>query len=474
MVGLLLVVGLALANPTPVLANSKYAAVVVNAYTGKVLFARNADAQRYPASLTKMMTLYMLFEALERGDLTLNTEMTVSARAAGQAPSKIGLKAGAKIRVEDAIKALVVKSANDIATVVSEHLGGTEVKFAQMMTARARQLGMMSTRFANASGLPNSNQITSARDMATLGRRLIEDFPQYYPYFGTTTFSYKGQTYKGHNEVLKKYSGADGIKTGYIRASGFNLVTSVRRNGYHLIGVVLGGLSTKSRDAHMMEILDEQFVRIAADPSLGRRYAYIPNPQPKPGTSGPMIAIAPRNAEDTLMSTASAGMYPDLELLAQGDASYADEKAVQNDPIASLIGSTTVADLQTIALYAPESSSGQNTSDKQVKREVLAAPGSTSNSIERRIQDEKAFYGVQIGAYGMQDVAKQRLATAVERAPQLLQDVVLAVVPIDVDDRTIYRARIGPYRERDADATCRELLKQGITCFTVVQDKWVQ
>ena len=206
-----------------------------------------------------MMTLYVLFQDLKSGKIKLDSPIRMSARAASMSPSKLGVKAGNTITVETAIKALVVKSANDVAAAVAENLGGTESAFAQRMTRTARSIGMSRSTFANASGLPNPKQVTTARDMATLGLRLMRDFPQYYPYFRTQSFTYAGRTIRGHNRLLGKYEGTDGIKTGYINASGFNLVTSVRRGDKRLVGVVLGGRSGASRDAYMKTMLSKYF-----------------------------------------------------------------------------------------------------------------------------------------------------------------------------------------------------------------------
>lgn len=242
-------------------AAARYASIVVEAESGAILYSRNADHQRYPASLVKMMTLYLTFESLEGGRLSLDQALTVSKRAAGQTPSKLGLKHGSTITVEDAILAVVTKSANDAATVLAEALGETEVQFAARMTERAKSLGMVRTRFTNATGLPNRRQRTTARDMATLAFVLLDDFPQYYHYFATPEFSYKERTYENHNQMLESYAGTDGIKTGYIRASGFNLVASVQRGGRRLIGVVFGGRSARSRDSHLRDLLDKAFAR---------------------------------------------------------------------------------------------------------------------------------------------------------------------------------------------------------------------
>jgi D-alanyl-D-alanine carboxypeptidase len=246
----------------PETASARYASIVIDAKSGKVLHASNPDRRRYPASLTKMMTLYMLFDALDRGKLTINQRLKVSRRAQGMAPSKLGLKRGQSIKVKDAILALITKSANDVAVVVAEGLGRTEVKFAQMMTKKAGAIGMRKTRFRNASGLPNRRQVSTARDMAVLAQHLIDDFPQFYHYFGTQNFSYKRRSFRNHNNLLKNYPGVDGIKTGYIRASGFNLVASSKRHGRRLIGVVFGGKSAKSRDQHMRRLFERAFALV--------------------------------------------------------------------------------------------------------------------------------------------------------------------------------------------------------------------
>ncbi|MBZ0217807.1 MAG: D-alanyl-D-alanine carboxypeptidase, partial [Fimbriimonadaceae bacterium] len=234
----------------------RYASIVIDVNSGKVMYSRQAESARYPASLTKIMTLYLLFEAIRDGKVTTNTRMPVSKHAAAQAPSKLGLAPGKTITVDAAIRALVTKSANDIAVVVAEHLAGTEDKFARIMTLRARALGMSKTTFKNASGLPNRAQTTTAHDMARLGQAIIRDFPRQYAYFSTRSFTYSGRSYGNHNRLLGNVRGVDGIKTGYTRASGFNLTTSVRRDDRHVIAVVMGGPTGRARDNHMRYLLN--------------------------------------------------------------------------------------------------------------------------------------------------------------------------------------------------------------------------
>ncbi|MFC4168027.1 D-alanyl-D-alanine carboxypeptidase family protein [Teichococcus aestuarii] len=259
---------------------SRYAAIVVDAGTGEELLAINADEPRYPASLTKMMTLYMVFEAMERGRVSASTRIPVSRHAAGQEPSKLGLKAGGSIAVRDAVMALVTKSANDAAAALGEYLAqGSEVQFGRMMTRKAQALGMRNTSFRNASGLPDANQVTTARDMSILSRALIHDFPGRYAYFSARSFRYAGQSMGNHNRLLTEYDGADGIKTGYIRASGFNLAASAERQGTRLVAVVFGGANSRERDDHVMALLDRGFAEarrglppdmlMARGPSMG-------------------------------------------------------------------------------------------------------------------------------------------------------------------------------------------------------------
>ncbi len=244
--------------------SKKFAAISIDMLSGKVLYSYEADATRRPASLTKIMTLYIVFEELRAGRLSKRSSFTASARAAAREPSKLGLKAGQTITVDNAIRALVTKSANDVATTVAENISGSEAKFAQRMTRTARQLGMSRTTFKNASGLPAAGQVTTARDMARLGAAMIRKFPREYAYFGLRSFKYAGRNYRNHNRLLGKYPGVDGIKTGYIRASGYNLVASARRGTRRVVGVILGGRTSGERSEFMIELLNRAFGVAAA------------------------------------------------------------------------------------------------------------------------------------------------------------------------------------------------------------------
>ena len=240
-------------------AKAKYASFIINENTKRIYHNTNADTRNYPASLTKIMTLYMVFDALKNKKISMNTKFKISKRAARQPPSKLNLSAGSSITVKNAILALITKSANDVATVVAENLGKSERNFARLMTRKAKKLGMTRTTFKNASGLPNRGQLSTARDMAVLGMAIKKNHPNFFKLFKTKSFVYKGIKYTNHNNLLSSYSGTDGIKTGYTNASGFNLVASVERNGQRIIGVVFGGKKARSRDKHMINLLNKYF-----------------------------------------------------------------------------------------------------------------------------------------------------------------------------------------------------------------------
>ena len=239
--------------------NARYAAIVVDAESGEVLFARHADSRRYPASITKVMTLYLAFEALAEGKIKLDDVITVSPRAASQPPSKLGLAAGQTITVDDAMRATSVRSANDMAMALAEHIGGSQERFAAQMTLKARELGMTQTRYVNPNGLPDARQLTSARDLAILARAVMRDYPQYYRYFGLHDWAYNGRDYRNTNGLLRGGEGYDGMKTGYTNASGYNLAASAVRDGRRIITIVLGGRSTASRNAHVAALMDTGF-----------------------------------------------------------------------------------------------------------------------------------------------------------------------------------------------------------------------
>ena len=289
----------------PVAFAEKYASIVIDADTHEVLHARNADEPRYPASLTKVMTLYMLFDALEAGEVTLDERLMVSRFAASQAPSNLKLRPNSSITVSDAIGALVTKSANDVAVVVAERLGRTETRFAQLMTIKAQSLGLQNTRFVNASGLPDSRQVSTARDLALLAEAMFDNHGESYHYFSRPRFSWAGKTYKNHNELLETVEGVDGIKTGYTRASGFNLMTSAERDGHRIIAIMLGGSTSKSRNAHVAALVEAAFHTYQipddpADPGRNIEMAFSafgssapdPNAAAEPMLNGQRLSVA--------------------------------------------------------------------------------------------------------------------------------------------------------------------------------------
>jgi D-alanyl-D-alanine carboxypeptidase len=423
--------------------NPKYAAIVMHADSGDVLFARAPDEKRYPASLTKMMTLYLLFEELEAGRMTLDQSLAVSAQAAGQPPSKLGLSSGSTIDVETAIEALVVKSANDVAVTVAESISGSEWKFAQAMTRKAAALGMRSTTFKNASGLPNSKQTTTARDLVTLSRRLVQDFPQYFDYFDIESFTWNGRTYRTHNALVKTFDGADGLKTGYTQRSGFNLATTASRDGSRLIGVVLGGRSVRTRDAHMREILTASFESIRSNPTLiAALHRATPSPRLKP------TLVAMLAANNTPALTADAGVRQEMTLAA---ASFAPVgPAPRSDAISALIsaaGSVGFGDYE-----------GQPMTDADLD-------ASLDSVGEGDIEDERAW-SVQIGAFRSKTLAQQELEAAALASRAV--DVARAVSPIvEKSGATIYRARFTSLSEFDAVAVCARIKAAQLSCFAV-------
>lgn len=279
---------------SPTATAEKYASIVIDLERDEVLHARHADAPRYPASLTKAMTLYMLFDAMKAGEVRLHESLPVSRAAAKQPPSSLRLRAGSTITTKDAINALVTKSANDVAVVVAERLGGTEARFATLMTAKARDMGMENTTFRNASGLPDSQQLSTARDMAVLAERLLEDHADYYGYFSNKKFSWGRATYKNHNRLIGTVVGVDGIKTGYTRASGFNLMTSAKRRGRRVVAIMFGGSTARSRDQHVTDLIEAAYKSFepsdaAPDVNLRMTFSDVQPPIEPDGAALPVL-----------------------------------------------------------------------------------------------------------------------------------------------------------------------------------------
>jgi D-alanyl-D-alanine carboxypeptidase len=348
--------------------NPPYAAIVVDANSDQVLHEASPDAPRHPASLTKIMTLYMLFEQIEAGKFKLDTLLPISAHAAMQTPTKLGLKANGTISVEDAIKGMCTRSANDAAVVVGEAVGGTEADFANLMTEKARALGMANTTYVNASGLPAEEQITTARDQAILGRAVQDRFPVYYRYFSTLTFRYRGKEIHNHNGLLGQVKGLDGIKTGYTEASGYNLVTSVRRDQRHIVAVVLGGKSGAARNERMRQLIEEHIPHAsmrrtapAVMQATGRDELKIKAPVEKPA---PAIALPPARV------TPSESAEPTLTNISAPESQPAKPQTEVSPPQTQAKPQTEASPPQDQAKPQTEASPPQD----QAKRQTEASP----------------------------------------------------------------------------------------------------
>lgn len=441
-------------------AAAREAAIVIDAASGAVLYESNADKKNYPASLTKMMTLYLLFEALDRGDVGLGTKLTASKRAAGQPATNLAMRPGDKITVEQAILALIVRSANDVATVVAESLGDTESQFAQMMTRKAHQLGMASTTFRNASGLPDSRQKSTARDLALLARALIYDFPHYYHYFSAPKFTYKGRTYQSHNRLLARYKGADGLKTGYIRASGFNLAASAMRDGRRLIAIVMGGNTAAKRDARMASLLDGGFkTRPSAATTLVASLpkalpGYIPATKPLPPGAVAVAAVA-------AVATAAAADALPIPPLSPLQLAGAQPAAI---PVAQAAGAEPVAML-TPAAHRLEPLLGLPPEPPTVVEAALTeAPAAEDGTLG---QLSLGPWGVQVGAFSRFAPAHLAATQATRAVPDLLGPALINIEETTLDNQRIYRARVIGLSEDEAQAACSALKAKEIPCRVV-------
>jgi D-alanyl-D-alanine carboxypeptidase len=411
------------------MAEAKYAAIALDAESGLVLHETNADTKNFPASLTKMMTLYLLFEALQQGEVTLKTKMKVSAYAAKQQPSKLGLKTGSTITVESAIRALVTKSANDVAVVVAEHLGKTESGFAKLMTEKARKLGMSRTTFKNASGLPNSKQVSTARDIATLALALMDNYPQYYHYFATRTFTYKGKTYENHNALLKRADGVDGLKTGYTKASGFNIAVTAVRDGRRVIVVVFGGKTAKARDNQADALLNGAYAAIAK----------LDLPAPKPRDV--VVAKAPAKPAVLPPEKPLAAVVLPRDTVAEGSA---------------LVAATP---LPSPSLPAP-TPQGALQSGTQGGTQVAALGSVGSDALP-------GGWSVQVGAFSRYNAAESAAVDAAGQAAQPLAGAQIYVMEVQGQSGKLYRARLTGLAEPDAREACRLLTKQNQACLVV-------
>ena len=503
-----------------------YSSIVVDINSGEVMQASNADAPRHPASLTKIMTLYMLFERLEQGKIKLQTELPVSAHAAVQAPSKLGLKPGETIRVETAIRAIVTKSANDVAVIVAEALGGDEPSFAKLMSAKARALGMTQTTYRNASGLPDEEQITTARDQALLGRAIQDRFPSYYHYFATRTFDYRGKSIRNHNHLLGVVDGVDGIKTGYIRDSGFNIVTSIRRANRHLVAVVFGGRSADARDARVRSLIENNIniasIKRTAPPVLEgwetaqvrkdgketkdedrpgsarvRVASVAPSvPEgPPPGSTDPIKPTAVKTVvvHPATMYTASLSPLPsdNRQLVpapvVSNPASVTNISTVRSEPPlapapvaaapsappaasaaklpASTIPPPPISQVAAPTPVPPLPTSQPPTQQSPAKVASLENDAPALAAAAAPVAKARTGWLIQVGALPDEKEARQRLEDAQSKAKALLGRADLFTERTEKGDKVLYRARFAGLEKNQAEAACKHLKRSDIPCM---------
>jgi len=421
----------------------KYSSIVVDAQTGRVIEANNANSRRYPASLTKMMTLYLAFSAIKRGGLTLKRRLSVSRRAARQPRTRLGLRAGTTISTKNAILGLITRSANDAAVVIAETLASSETRFARMMTRTARKLGMRRTVFRNASGLYNRGQYTTARDMATLAVALMRDFPVYYRLFSTQHFVYRGRVYYNHNKLLGRVSGVDGVKTGYIRAAGFNLVASAVRNNRRLVGVVMGGRTARRRDRQMKLLLAQGYrargyirtARLAArlnqaTPKLRRA---LRKPGKKPAIRGKPTRMATARARLTPRFKPSGAMIFAASMPVSAELYAPPKQGADIIPVRALVPVRQIASVRTPAPKRP--------------------------------------WTVQVGAFRLVSEAQRAAAAALGAAPGELYGARVNISPVKSEVGDFFRARIDGVSPRKAVAACQKLHRRNMPCIAMRTDK---
>ncbi|MCA1441056.1 D-alanyl-D-alanine carboxypeptidase [Ensifer sp. IC4062] len=457
-----------LALSAPAKANPKYAGIVVDAKTGKVLYGEDADELRYPASLTKMMTLYLTFEALEAGRISKSTPVPFSKNASAEPPSKLGVRAGKSITVEQAILSLVTRSANDAATALGELLGGSEQRFARMMTNKARALGMTQTTYRNANGLPNPDQKTTARDQARLGLALRQHFPQYYDYFSTRSFRFGKQTIGNHNRLLGNVRGVDGIKTGYTRASGFNLVTSAQLDGRSIVAVVLGGTSGGARDAQMRKLV-AKYMPAASRRGGGNLIAQAPTAEP------PIDAVAQAEVKPAAASVAVAsaamdlpntGPVPDFrysgESSSRMEMAYAATRPASDNPVLTGKIAPNTLEAQSAKLAA-------RPADEDVDTQITNSVGPKAEP-QPEEQAQPQGWVIQIGATPDKAQAMTLLGNAKEKGGKTLRNATPFTVAFSNGGGQVYRARFGGFDDQDkAVNACKVLKKKGFACWASQQ-----
>jgi D-alanyl-D-alanine carboxypeptidase len=477
--------------------DGRRAVLVIDANTGRVIYQRSADQPRFPASLAKLMTLYLLFEQIEQGRLSLTSSIRFSANAAAQPASNLEVDEGAEIAVGDAIKALIVKSANDVAVAVAERIAGSQEKFAELMNRKARELGMTGTEFHNASGLPDPEQVTTARDMVTLALRLHDQFPKYYPLFATRTFTWGSETFRNHNTLLFRYEGLEGMKTGYIRASGFNLVASARRGRKHVMAAYFGGQTAALRNAAVRAHLDAAFAKASEKKTrhpgpLPVALARAPAPAPAPATSAqpasaqPRPAPAPPGTELARAAPPEANVTPpDPEAPPVPVAAVPNPQAASRSPLAAVPGVEVVRVRPVLAegttvvsegsgrpaniddlLKQPEPRPSAPAQDA-APREAASAPAPKAAVVPEPAAPAGPFQ-VQVGAYQTPGEAERQLALVRERAGSLLGRHTPHMSQVKRGDKVYFRARYVGFDGRSAaDNACSELKRLEIACLVM-------
>jgi D-alanyl-D-alanine carboxypeptidase len=464
------------------------ASILVDGNNGAGIEESNADGLRHPASLTKVMTLYLLFERLDSGRIGLDTQLSVSERAAEQSPTKLGLKPGQTISVEDAIKGVVTRSANDAAVVIAENLGGSEEAFAQVMTQKAHALGMSRTTYVNASGLPDDDQVTTARDQALLGRAIQDRFPRYYRFFSTTSFVFHGVTIHGHNHLLGSVNGVDGIKTGYIRASGFNLITSVHRDGRYIVGVVLGGRSAFERDAHMRALIESN-IRLASTQRSGPVIAERAMPKSEPqqvalakpaparaeptantattahasvGSSDPIRPLLVRTVTYHTVTVRTASMVPMPVLVPVAPAPQPQAEA---PTVHAYLAS---ADPTVVPVANPPAPKTESKAEPVLTAQpIKTVPVKSANAAPEAAPHAHGGWIIQIGAFDSEDEARQHLGDAKQKVHGALSSAEPFTERVQKSDKALYRARFAGFDKDTAEAACKQLKRSDFACIAV-------
>lgn len=454
--------------------NPKYAGIVVDAKTGNVLYSENADRLQYPASLTKMMTLYLVFEALETKRIRLDTVVPFSAHASAQPPTKLGVKPGNSITVEQGILGLITLSANDAATALGEFLGGgSEDRFAEMMTAKARALGMTRTTYRNANGLPNTAQMTTARDQARLGIALRQHFPQYYSYFSTRSFRFGKRIINSHNRLVGSVRGVDGIKTGYTRAAGFNLVSSVQVDGKSIVGVVLGGTSTPARDTQMRNLIATYLPKASGRGGNSNLIARMA-PEAPVAPEAPAAPVAVAAAAQTF-DLPNSGPVPDARYQAPQpevaqEVAYADTSSKSANPLLSrqVARQVVQAKVASVAVPTPVPAVKQQV-EAEEQDDASVDKVTTASTAAARVSASTGWV-VQVGVSSDKQMAMDLLNSAKNKGGKALQSAKPFAVAFGEGGNQVYRARFGGFDDqRSAVNACNALKKAGVKCWASMQ-----